>query len=343
MTSRLLILFALVLAAATARAGDTENNTIWITEVNQNISVGNYSDINSCWVVQNPTGSSDFFAVCFKVVPGIGNTDDVADGLPVTGIGVSLCIPAGGAAFFPRIGVYPPAAPGFCTPDLTNPIVELLNVTVPGPVANEYIFFDTPEAFIPAGTPNVIAAIQLSPLSPPGAGIGGDSSPSVSGTSYFSLDGFSTPAILMGLADMGLSIGQDNTTTTSCTIPARLPHGRMRVARGDATSGFGTDPAKGDRLQQHIQAGESLRLSFFGPQPGDLFLLTFMSPVCTPLSFLQNPIPTLVDTDGDGSYQRLSFVWPSVLGSFDFSALWANFSCTNPIVGFTNCVKVISP
>src|SRR5262245_51760301 len=33
-----------------ARAGDTEDNTIWITEVNQNILVGNYSDINGGWV-----------------------------------------------------------------------------------------------------------------------------------------------------------------------------------------------------------------------------------------------------------------------------------------------------
>jgi len=107
---------------ATAFAGGSEDDTIWITQINQNISVGNYSDVNSCWFVQLPTGSSDFFSLCFKVAPGIPNVSTVADGLPVTGIGLSMCLPGGIAGTLPRIGVYYPSSLSPCTPDLTNPV-----------------------------------------------------------------------------------------------------------------------------------------------------------------------------------------------------------------------------
>ncbi|MFO0983591.1 MAG: hypothetical protein U1E76_17995 [Planctomycetota bacterium] len=268
------LVVCIVMAIATARAGQTELDTIWITDVNQNIGVGNYSDMNSCWSVQVPTGTADYFSVCFKVAPGIPNLPNVVDGLPVTGIAVSLCIPGGIVGVFPRIGVYYPTTPGGCTPDLNNRVIELLNVVVPGPVASDFIFFDTPEAMIAPGTPTVIAAIQLPPGDPGLVQIGGDSSSSISGSSYYSLNGYSTPGLPMTLADMGICIGQDNSTTTSCTVASRLPHGRLRVARGDAISGIGSDPGKGDRLLQHVLPGDTLRLSFFGPQPGDVFLLS---------------------------------------------------------------------
>jgi hypothetical protein len=54
-------------------------------------------------------------------------------------------------------------------------------------------------------------------------------------------------------------------------------------------------------------------------------------------------IVTAPDTDGDGSYRRLSLTWPNLAGSFDFAAVWGNLGCIPPIVGFTNCIKVISP
>lgn len=329
--------------APIARPGQTEADTIWITGVNQNISVGNYSDMNSCWTVQVPTGSSDFFSVCFKVAPGIPNLPNVVDGLPVTGIAVSLCIPAGAAGLFPRIGVYYPVAPGSCTPDLTNPVVELLNVLVPGPVPSSFIFFDTPEAFIAPGTSIVIAAVQLPPGDPAVIQIGGDASSSIAGTSFFSMDGYSTPAVPMLLADMGLSIGQDNSTTTSCAVALRAPHGRLRIARGNATSGAGSDEGKGDRLLQHVLPGDTLRLAFFGPQVGDIFLLALMSPNCLPSLILPGVIGTAADADLDGSFRRLSFLWPNVAGAFDLAAFWGNAACFPPGVGFTNCVTIVSP
>ena len=62
------------------------------------------------------------------------------------------------------------------------------------------------------------------------------------------------------------------------------------------------------------------------------------------ITFLSRVIPTFADTDGDGSWQRLSFAWPSIVGSFAFAAFWGNLSCgLSPTVGFTNCVRVISP
>src|SRR5262249_13627 len=100
-----------------------------------------------------------------------------------------------------------------------------------------------------------------------------------------------------------------------------------------------------DRLTQHVVSGDTLRLAFFGPQPGDIFLLALMNNSCLFSSFITGTIPTIADTDGDGSYQRLSFAWPSsALGTFKFAAYWGNLSCTSsPGVGFTNCVTVISP
>ena len=86
MNTRILIVVTMwSILIAGARAGDTEDNTMWITQVYHNPP--NYSDINGGWVVSIPPNSGDYFAVCFPVVPGIGNTGDVADGLPITGIG----------------------------------------------------------------------------------------------------------------------------------------------------------------------------------------------------------------------------------------------------------------
>ncbi len=335
--------FGILLLSATVHASPCQDSVIWVTEVNQNIGAGNYADMNSCWVVQNPTGPSDFFSVCFKVVPGIPNTEDVAEGLPVTGMSVNLCIPGGVVGFFPRIGVYYPVSSSSCTPDLANPVIELLNVVIPGPLNNEFFFLDTAEALIAPGTSALIAAVQLPPGDAGQVRVGGDSSASTSGTSYFSMDAYSTAAIPFPTADMGINIGQDNSTTTSCTVASRLPHGRFRAARGDATSGFGIESMKGDRLLQHIQTGETLRLSFFGAQPGDVYLIFLMTPICTPSLLLSPVLFTLPDGDGDGSYQRLSFTWPNLAGSFDFAAVWGNFSCAPVVAGFTNCVTVISP
>lgn len=48
-------------AALLARAGHHENSTIWITDVNLDVTASppNYGDMNSCWSIQTPTGSSD--------------------------------------------------------------------------------------------------------------------------------------------------------------------------------------------------------------------------------------------------------------------------------------------
>src|SRR5262245_18591602 len=114
MKSLLLLPTLLLLSVSGARAGDTEDNTIWITDVNQVIP-GNYSDIDSGWLVEIPPGFDDYFAVCFNVALGLVNTEDVAEGMPITGIGVSIYMDPG-TEIIPRIGVYQPIFPGSCTP-----------------------------------------------------------------------------------------------------------------------------------------------------------------------------------------------------------------------------------
>jgi len=47
-----------------------------------------------------------------------------------------------------------------------------------------------------------------------------------------------------------------------------------------------------DGVSFAIQPGETLRLSFFGPQAGDVFLLTLMNPGCLFNSFISGTIPT---------------------------------------------------
>jgi hypothetical protein len=336
-------MFVLSATAVSAAPQSIPPSPIWTTQVNQNIGAGNYGDINTCWSLAVPGGSSDFVSVSYNVVSGIPNTTDLADGLPVTGLGASLCL--GNATYFiPRIGLYYPLPSSPNTPDLNNPVVELWFVTANGPSNGDFFFFDTNEFTIAPGTPRVIEAMQFPVGFDPTFQVGADASTSTSGTSYYSDSGFQTPPVPAAGVDIGLVVAQDNAVTTSCSVSARLPHGRLRVSRGNATSGIGNDPLKGDRLIQHVVGGDTLHLSFFGPQVGDVFIVWLMTGACTPITMVSSLMTTVADPDGDGCFRRLNASWPaSMTGSFDFGAFWGNASCSPAVVGFTNCVTVMSP
>src|SRR5262245_13517308 len=66
--------------------------------------------------------------------------------------------------------------------------------------------------------------------------------------------------------DMGINIGQDNTSTTSCKQADRKLHGRLRCQTLDAAGG-GRHVTQGDKLACTAWPGElhfPLSLAFFG-------------------------------------------------------------------------------
>src|SRR5262245_22674420 len=119
---------ALVLAAAplALARGDAES-TIWVTNVDGTIDGG--------WVVGFPTGSSDFFSNRYTVVPGSGNSESVVDGLPITGIALSVADYQSGRKF-PIVGVFYSNLtidPSGITPDLGQPISSVTSPPISAP------------------------------------------------------------------------------------------------------------------------------------------------------------------------------------------------------------------
>jgi hypothetical protein len=101
----------------------------------------------------------------------------------------------------------------------------------------------------------------------------------------------------------------------------------------------------GDHLTTTLLGGNTLDLSFFGNQPGDKWRLYFATGPCNPAIAVGPLLPTIPDPDGDGSFLRISAIFPYGFDgmTFRFAAVWGNGACgTSPGVGFTNCVTVVT-
>src|SRR5262245_29893061 len=315
-----------------ALAGHDGDSTIWVTNL--------HDAIDTAWVISFPTFSSDYFSNAHAVVAGSGDSEHVADGLPITGISVSV------ADFYSSL-TYPMVVvfysnltidPSGVTPDLSQPIGSLSNPALPSTQAFEFVPFDLPANKIATGTQTVNTVVQLPPGDSGLLGVGADESSSATDLSAYTQDGFTSPAIVFTILDLGLNPGQDNTTTTSCNPANRLPHGRLRV------SGLpSTEVGAGDHLTTTAVAGRPIMPSFFGNQSGDQLRLVATASHCGPGVALGPVLSALPDADGDGSHLRLTADWPFGYGSttFQFTALWGNSSCPVPGVGFTNCVTVV--
>src|SRR5262245_35005513 len=84
---------------APAHARHAGASTIWVTDLT--------GDIDTGWVVTFPNGASDYFNVSHEVVAGVPNSEEVVDGLNLTGLSLSLfdfC----GCTTFPLVGAYYP-------------------------------------------------------------------------------------------------------------------------------------------------------------------------------------------------------------------------------------------
>jgi hypothetical protein len=315
-----------------ALGGHDGESTIWVTNV--------HGAIDSAWVVSVPGGSSDYFSSRYAVLPGTGNAEDVVDGLPITGIALSVA-DFGSTAKFPMVGVFYPnlaVDPSGITPDLSRPISNVTSPSISAPNPLDFVPIDLPEAPIASGTTSVNTVVQL-PVGDPGLlAVGSDSTTSSNGGSCFTQDGFAT-AFVVSFLDWGMNPGQDNSSTTSCKPADRSPNGRLRVSGLPAT-----EVGAGDHLTTTVSAGSPVVLSFFGTHGGDQFRIVTSTASCT-RSEINGPVFTaLADGDGDGSYHRVTADWPYGYGgsTMQFSVLWGNNACATPTVGFTNCVTVIA-
>ena len=334
---RALFGFATFAIAAIPAFAQLPNSAIWSDTKGGLVDGG--------WVVQFPTGSSDYFDSTFVVVPGIGNGEDgnIGLGLPTTGVAISVT-DFGSGRTYGLIGNFQSNLTldgSGETPDLAAPIGgTLTSPPLSPPPLFQFVSFDLAEGGIPGGTTRLHVVAQLPPGDSGLLGIGADSGSTgtTGGLSGFTTDGYTTPSIGASFLDFGLSTGQDNSATTSCKQADRKPHGRLRAS--NLQQGVG----EGDKLTVTVKAGDTLNLAFFGTKSGDKLRLYFNVAPCTPAVAIGPVLPTIPDADGDGTFIRLNATWPAGFGgqTFRFSAVWGNPACSNPGVGFTNCVTVIT-
>src|SRR5262245_2141846 len=111
-TMKLSRLLALLLTLSpTVLAGHDGESTLWVTDLQ--------GAIDSGWIVSVPTGPSDYFNTAHKVVPGLDNSEQIVDGLPITGLALAVS-DFGSSNTFPVVGVYysnTALDPTDCTPD----------------------------------------------------------------------------------------------------------------------------------------------------------------------------------------------------------------------------------
>ena len=301
---------------------------------------------DSGWVVGFPTGSSDYFDATYTVVGGIANVEDgtIDNGLKVQSVAVSVS-DFGSGRTYPILGVFNSnlgVDPSGETPDLASAVAT----TIPSPALSPPGLFGFVQfaaatgTGVITGTTNVHTVVQLPPGDSGLLGVGADSGSTgtTGGASGFTTDGYATPSISLSFLDWGLSVGQDNSATTSCKQADRKPHGRLRAS--NMVQGIG----EGDKLTTTVKAGDTLNLLFLGTKSGDKLRLYFNVAPCTPAVAIGPVLPTLADPDGSGSFIRINATWPSGFGgqTFRFSAVWGNPACSNPGVGFTNCVTIIT-
>lgn len=325
-------LLALAMVATPAFAGHNADSTIWGWTA---------LTIDSGWYVGAGAGG-DYFSVAYFVDNGnpLSNNQRniLAQALPVSGVAVSVADFASGDTY-PAVGVYRTnTGLSPITPDLSQPISETFSPTLPSGIPlYQYVCFDSPEGAIPAGDVTVVAAVK-DPEDGGALGIGADSGAG-QGTTGFTTDSYTTPAISATFLDQGINVGQDNSATTACKPSLRIPHGRLRVDN-EGTLGIGN----GDDLTVVAKGGTALKFAFFGSKSGDIWQFWYNLPGCLPVLPIGPYLPTVADGDGDGSYLRIGATWPSGFGglTFQFSAVWGNPGCLAPGAGFTNCITVIT-
>jgi len=197
MRKALLSFAAFALAAAGASAQDS---TIWSCVV-PGVPDGG-------WVVQFPTGSSDYFNNDFGPVPLTVNN--------VLGIGVSVLDFVTAVPAYPQVGLSDANLaidPTGHTPDLSGP--GLLSVIAPftfpsGSFETTYIRYTSQTCPLPVPTSSFVSHAHGWVQFPQGdsglLGVGGDSSSGPYYSTFYTLDGYSSPAISFALVAWGIRL-----------------------------------------------------------------------------------------------------------------------------------------
>jgi hypothetical protein len=231
-------------------------------------------------VVTIPSLTSDWLSAAYNVTAGVGDNDDrqfINGNMNVNGLGLSVA-DFGTTQTFTNVGVFRPNRPldpSGLTPNLSLPIATSSTVVTTGTPRFTFQYFPTTtEGDIPTGDTTAVAAVQF-PVGDPGLlGIGCDSTASGTGNCGFTQDNFATPTIVASFLDMGINIGQDNTSTTSCKQADRKPHGRLRCqtvgsAGGGSSVGTGIDAmvsgARSGLASAKIEAGSRFKASTSKP------------------------------------------------------------------------------
>lgn len=314
---RRLLFTAAILGAATVTAS-AQDMVINKTD-------GNYE---GGWVVQIPSGSSDYFNV----------RTDAAGGTGAAGIHVNVA-DFGSSTPFPYVGITGSNTsldPTGNTPDLSTTYGDNLGGLSSWLTGSTFVsvnnqFSSSANVSLGAGTHVVL---QFPPFDPGLLGVGGDSDTRVRGgdespgtgsnpfdSSYFTLDGYSTAAAGPTPDDHGM--------------------GYLRSAIGGTFLKIHGDPNSGEYNLFTVGAGDTMGFSAFMPnRPGvpTLWLL-FISFLGVPLIPIGPVLPSLpYDSNGDATNDwnglKVTSSWPLGAGN-----LTINFVCVSGSPGVIGSIQ----
>jgi hypothetical protein len=254
------------------------------------------------WVVQIPSGSSDYFNVRYD----IPNTS-------YSGVHISM-YDFGTATTYPSIGIWGTdfgLDPTGFTPDPSVVYTQATNVPGGG-LLNDYHDIDTPDVVVPAGTAQCV--VQFPPGDAGLLGVGGDTdvierggnsgpgAPDPFDSSAFTTNGYAAAAAVFGGGDWGLG-------------GLRIPNfvGVSGILRATVNNAQLT----GDFLKIRVLAGDDMGIAFYMPEfaagTGQHLFLLFISFLGAPILPVGGLIPANLD-GGTYRYQRLGIPWPTGAG-----------------------------
>jgi hypothetical protein len=187
-----------------ARPGVGFTNCITIiTKPDPQFGICDDGTVDGGWSVQIPSGSSDYFNNSYGAPPGSVQG--------VTGLTIAVLDFVTAVAAFPSAGVSNAnltVDPSGNTPDVGSPLACVCPLTFPpGTFATTAQQYTSHAVSIPASAlgPNVHGWVQFPPGDPGLLGVGGDTT-EANHRSYFTMDGYASPAALFSFVNWAVRI-----------------------------------------------------------------------------------------------------------------------------------------
>jgi hypothetical protein len=283
------------------------------------------------WVVQIPSGSSDYFNVRYPAPTG-----------PTTYVGMGAAVyDFGSASTYPVMGLYNQnfgLDPTGFTPDLSSPLTTATSPAVNGGLLNDWQDVAMPAVVV---STEFQCVVQFPPGDPGLLGIGGDTDTSERGgngapglpdpwdASAFTTNGYAAAAAFFGGADWGQN-AISNPTPFSGTNGSV---GKLRATVDNAQ-------LTGDFTKIRVIAGDQMGVAFFmnefgggGSGTSHAFLL-FISFLGAPILPVGSPIFVFNDA-GSWRYVRAGIAWPTGAGG-----ITVNFVAASGKVGHIGSVGI---